>query len=513
VAVAALVLMLLWGPGDVATPDSATYIDGARHLARGEGWTTCRTELTSHRPGPIRAWPPGFSALMVPGIWLGLSPLHSARVVLTLSFVAAAVLVFVLARRVSGPRLAFLPFVAVGMFALQPSQLYVVNHVHSDVAFVPTVLLSVYFALRIAVRRAPGRPLQIALGAALAGMVLVRSAGLLMAAGILVGLFVSMRASSLAERARSLLPVVLTFGLLFAPWMVRNQLVGATPVGRVGLKLTNPLEHMGRAASGLVAWASDAAGALGSWHLLAGLYVWAATILVLVVVSMAVRHGLWRSRAVRLLGSVFVVYALLMIVTATLHPFNPLGDARFWAASWPLGGLVVLSLVRRMRLRLVWLHRAVAVAMALTSAIYLVSFLGELPRAGRESGLLRREVRVLAKLVPPKGQCRLLVNDARPLLVHRELGPTSRLPASREEFEAVLAAHPRLCVAVIGKAASAKAGVRPRRPGKKAFRGVSLVQSLVQSGRLKPMVERPNLRLYEAVAEPSAQRISARAAP
>jgi hypothetical protein len=341
--------------------------------------------------------------------------------------------------------------------------------------------------------------------------VLVRNAGLLMTAGILVGLLVSMRASSLVERARALLPVVLGLGLLFAPWMIRNQLVSDTPVGRVGIKLTNPLTHAGRAASGVMAWASDAAGAFGTWHLLAGLYLWAATILGLVVLYLAVKKGWWRSRAVRLLGSALVVYLGLMIATAALHPFNSLDGVRFWATSWPLGALVLLSLVRRMRLQLVWLRRTATAAMALTGVLYFASFVRELPGAGRESGLLKREVKALAKLVPPKGQCRLLVNDARPLLVHRELGPTSRLPESREEFEAALAAHPRLCVAVVGKAASARPGTR--RPGKKSFRGVPLVQSLVQSGRLELVTERPGFQLYEPANGPSAQRLSARTEP
>jgi hypothetical protein len=143
--------------------------------------------------------------------------------------------------------------------------------------------------------------------------------------------------------------------------------------------------------------------------------------------------------------------------------------------------------------------------MALTAALFLVSFLQALPRAGRPGGLLRGDLKALAKLVPPPSRCRLLMNDARPLLVHRELGPTSPLPSSRRAFEAALADHQRLCVAVVGKSQWGTPGSRAPRRRHKSYRGVPLVHALVESNRLHPIVELPNLRIYEAVerARPS----------
>jgi hypothetical protein len=498
IALVSAVLVFFWGAGDAANPDSATYIDGARHLARGEGWVTCRTTIESNAPGPIRAWPPGFSALMVPGIWLGLSPLESARVVLAWSFVAASVLVFLLARKVSGPRAALVPFLAVGLFALQPSQLYVVNRVLSDVPFVPSALLCVYLALRVTSLRNPSLWLKVALGAALVGMVLVRNAGLLMAAGIFAGLWLSVRGSSFVERARALLPVAATSALLFAPWMIRNQLVADNALGRAGIKVTEPFGHSVRAARGTVMWLTDAMESFGGFRIAAWLYAAGALALGVALVVTLVRTRLWVLRPLRLLGSVFTVYLCLMIVTATLHPFNDLDQQRFWVASWPLGLLLGLLVLRRARFRHPWLHRAAIGGMVLTLALYSVSFVRMLPKARQASGLLDREIAALAPLMPSKRRCRLVMNDPRPVLVHRELGPTSVLPRTRAAFDAALQTHPRLCVAVFGK----HEGKKSRKSGggrKKRLRGVPLVKALVESKRLELLVERPTLRVYEAV--------------
>lgn len=114
------------------------------------------------------------------------------------------------------------------------------------------------------------------------------------------------------------------------------------------------------------------------------------------------------------------------------------------------------------------------------------------------------------KLLPRRSHCRLLANDARPLLVHRELGPVSNLPVTRAQFDAALAAHPRLCVAVVGKAADLDPGKHARRARKKSHRGIPLLESLVQDGRLELTAERPNFRLYEAVNGPTPLRLSAR---
>jgi hypothetical protein len=499
VAAFATIVAILWNPGNDASPDSATYVDGARHLARGEGFVTCRTSIDSNAAAPIHVWPPGFPLLMVPGILLGQTALQSARVVLTLSFVIAAILVFALARAVSGPRSWFLPLLAVLLFAFQPSQLRVLNRVQSDVPFVPAVLLSVYLALVVSRAQRPKLWRKLALGAVLAGMVLVRNAGLLVAAGIFVGLFVSMRGSSLVRRIRELVPVAATFAALSAPWMIRNKLVAQTPFGRFGISLTDPLDHATNATSGATAWLTDATDLLEASAVLVGLYVAVIVSVGLVVVVVAVRKGWWKSRSIRLIGCVLVVYGLLMVVTATLHPFNALDQVRFWVVTWPLGAVLFLALMRPAKKKLVWLQRTAVAGMALTALLYGIAFAQNVPKARRAGGYLKSDWKALARLIPPVRHCRLLISDARPVLVHRELGPVSPLPTSRAEFDAALEAHPRLCLVLLTRDFPDDLDSARGRQPKVTPRALELVRSLERRKRLELVKRHPDLRVYEAV--------------
>ncbi len=87
-AVAILVLALLVAalvrPGSVASPDSVFYIDGARQLARGEGFSISMIPLErGDEPAtrlPVSVFPPGFSALLAALQVAGCSPTQSGKV-------------------------------------------------------------------------------------------------------------------------------------------------------------------------------------------------------------------------------------------------------------------------------------------------------------------------------------------------------------------------------------------------------------------------------------------------
>jgi hypothetical protein len=330
-------------------------------------------------------------------------------------------------------------------------------------------------------------------------MLLLRNAGLLVAAGIFVGLFVAMRASSLVRRLRELVPVAAAYAVLAAPWTIRNKLVAPTPFGRLGIELTDPLDHTALATSGATAWLTDATDLLEVSVVLVGVY---ATIIVsvgLVVVLVAVRKGWWKSRSIRLIGCVLLVYGLLMIVTATLHPFNRLSQVRFWVVTWPLGAILFLALVRRARRRPVWLYRMASAGMALTALLYVIAFAQSLPRARRAGGYLKSEWKALAKLVPPPRRCRLLISDARPVLLHRELGPASSLPDSRAEFETALEAYPRLCVVLLTRDLPDDLDRARGRTPEVTPRALELVRSLERRKRLELVKRHPDVRVYESV--------------
>jgi hypothetical protein len=493
VALFALLVVLSWGPGDAGSSDSSIYIDGARHIASGDGYVGCRTALDSRKFGPITTFAPGFSALLTPGLWLGMSAVGSARVVLTVSFVVAALLVAAMSRAVYGSRAAWVPMLAVALFVLQPSQLYLVNRVLSDVPFVPLVLGTVYLALLMSRKSRPSWHYKVALGALLAGVALLRNAGLMVVPGILLGVFVSMRGPfSFRRRALQMAPVVATFGVLYAPWLIRNSLVAAKPLGRVALKVTNPVKHTMDAVEGAFAWIPDATQALGQWKLSGA--VWVAPVLALVAVTVwaAGRHGRWKSPAIRLLASVIVGYFLLMVFTATVHPFNPLARVRFWSPVWPLTGLLLLAILRRVR-RPVWLRRAWLGASSVTAVVYGLAFVVSLPAARRPEGLLEPRFAELTRLLPKPGHCRLLASNMTPFLIHRHLGLVSPFPRAVKDWYKALGRRGPICVAVLTQDLERRGDEPPRvsRPVWKELR------KLVKNKTLTETVRHDELRIYE----------------
>lgn len=81
-----LAIAIHWRPGTFGHHDTAYYLDGARNLAKGAGFISAESNVEGQKLA-IANWPPGFSLLMVPGLWLGLSVHESAAFVLGASYV------------------------------------------------------------------------------------------------------------------------------------------------------------------------------------------------------------------------------------------------------------------------------------------------------------------------------------------------------------------------------------------------------------------------------------------
>ena len=61
VALGSAWLALSWEPAGRASPDSAFYLEGARHPAAGQGFTTSRVPVGATERLPITLHPPEFS--------------------------------------------------------------------------------------------------------------------------------------------------------------------------------------------------------------------------------------------------------------------------------------------------------------------------------------------------------------------------------------------------------------------------------------------------------------------
>lgn len=117
----ALAVLLVTRHGIGLSTDSVAYVDGARSMARGDGFTSG----FSGRIGPITHWPPLYSAVLAgPGL-LGVDPLGGARVLASLLFGANVFVAGWLVRRHAST--ALLPATATSVLVLVSADLLEVH--------------------------------------------------------------------------------------------------------------------------------------------------------------------------------------------------------------------------------------------------------------------------------------------------------------------------------------------------------------------------------------------------
>ena len=193
------------------------------------------------------------------------------------------------------------------------------------------------------------------------------------------------------------------------------------------------------------------------------------------------------------------LHFVLIVTAATLHPFDHLNGIRFWVQTWPLAALLFVALLSRARRRHAWLRFAGLGALVLTIALYAVADARFLKRAHRPQGLMRAEWRRAANMIPGPHVCRVMISDARPVLVHRETSPILYLPASREEFEYAARRHQRLCMVILTR--DLPGGARHKQRGKPSIKPAAfqLYQRLLREKRLSLVKDHPSMHIYEVV--------------
>lgn len=162
-------------------PDSIQLVDAARHLLGGQGFSTSIILYPSqlefgHVPAPLTVWPPGLSWLVLLPMKLGLSGEAAAFALCLVGHLATTWLIFVLARRFAGPRIAA---VAAMAWLLHAVALMMVLAMYAEPIFIAFTIAS-YLALIEAGKEAAWstRSLLVA-GAAAACAILMRYSGVL----------------------------------------------------------------------------------------------------------------------------------------------------------------------------------------------------------------------------------------------------------------------------------------------------------------------------------------------
>jgi hypothetical protein len=478
-------LAWIWVPGQKAAGDSVYYIEGARHLAAGDGYVTGRLDPGDPaRWRPIARFPPGFSLLQVPGIRLGLSPPESAAWVLALSAVALALASFGLLRSAgAGPWSVALP--GAWLAVANRGALSSLDAVLSDLPFAALASAAVLALVRIERRRAPDPRLYVLLGLLLGAASLVRWAGLYLLAGVLGAVVLSGRAESRlrAGLARAVL-VAGGAGLLIGPWLVRNLLLAGSLAGPQRVETQNGFKLAGAALRGLakLMFPYEAAFAGTPWLGALGYPSFAVAALLFVALLVVGRPA--KLRVARSLLVVAAGYWLLMVASAALGLLYPATSARFWLI---LPGLLIAAsaaIVEQGSLPAAWRGRArIALVAILVLAVFPQVTLTAtgLERADRRRGWLSDSLRDSAPIRFVRALdagCRVLANEQRLVLVYYERAPVYRLPSELDEARRALQGAEPVCLVLITREHAS-------RPDPKLASQRSVASALEREGRIR----------------------------
>lgn len=463
-------------PGSYAWPDSGIYVDGARHLAAGQGFGTSLVSIGKDSPRAVAIFPPGFPALVAVGIRLGLPARESASLVLSIAYAGYTLAAYALVLLAAGRRWWPLA-VGVALFlALQPLVLHAMESVLSDLPFAACATAAAALAVLVASRPRPPRVALAALGAALALAVFVRWAGfftlLATALAVLVG---AGSRWTRAERVHRLAWIAVGPLLLLGAMCLRNLVTTGTLLGHRVFALAALLETLGAAGQGL------GAGFTGVWPG-AGR---ALAALVLLGVLAAAFGGLApaQRRAVRVLAVSAAVYTALVIGIALIQPFDALWYPRFWLPIWPIVGALLAATAAGIR-RPSFAAPVVAVLLLCLAGLgagYALAFHGA-PPATRPRNVFGNPA--VAGSVPVlwarerQSACRVLSNAPRALLAHGAFDAIHTLPTSLEAMAPLLeAGDEAFCIAWFSERGSPS--VEERRRDHR-----TLLSTLAQRGRI-----------------------------
>ncbi|HKU43727.1 MAG TPA: hypothetical protein VJR89_36460 [Polyangiales bacterium] len=483
----------LWGPGQDGAFDSAFYVDGARHLAQGDGYVSALTEPDRSGFAPITRWAPGFSLLMAGAIAIGTPAIEAASWVLTASYAAACTLVGAIGFRVLGRRNWFGCLLAVVAFATLPATLRALDALLSDLPFATFALLALLLSIALARSREPSWTLRIGLGVCFGLIFLLRYAAALFLPSLVLATLWTMRARSRSFwlACWQLTPSCAVFALTVGAWIARNEVYGPEPFGQRASATSVLSEELSRAWFGAFSWLQqlDDPAHLGASSAAVRWLPWIALLSAFTLALLA-----WRpvKRSLILLCLPALGYFAAMVCAATRVHFDPIDHPRFWVATWPLCFLAVLVLALRPRRSwLTPLKLTAASLLALLVVVFAPEAVRQLDGAQIPRGLLSARWREASTVLPDPETCRLFVMDARPFMLHRELGPTSGIPLARAEFDAVAPQHAALCLATVTKRLKLSTSAERRRPQQAA-----VVDALVAESRVVKIAERAGVTVY-----------------
>lgn len=440
VVLTACVLGRAWHAGQHGTPDSATYLNAAAHLAAGDGYVTSRIPLGASGPAPVTVFAPGFSSLVALGMLIGLSARGAAELTLWISYVGFAALSFWILARCSNLLVAFVG--TLGML-FHPAVLRGLDAVLSDLPAAVAGLTAVALVLQ---GREPSLGRRVALGLTLSACFLLRWASIVQILAVgLAALCVWWPGKAIGARVLLLVSTAIGVAVPSLAALLRNQWTAGQLMGQRRVSWSSPWHHL-QAASGALRELVGPPAAWNGWAQLAWTVV--ASLAILAHLRFAQRQHRWRSRAVLIVAA---TYGLGLVVLASAHGFDPLDRTRFWLFVPPLllGGL--LPSVRsegRPTLGPRLLVPLTVVVLGSSAFSSMRGTLDAIPRADRLSGSLVPPSNVLREALSrhDAGSCFLASNEERFVLPHSGTRLVARLPTDAEDIRRFVTTRMPLCV-------------------------------------------------------------------
>ena len=487
-------LAYAWYPGQDGFFDSAFYLDGARHLAAGDGYVSAVTDADRSDYAPVTRWAPGFpafTALLMRSF--DVPALQAASVVLGLAYVGLVVASVVLASAVFGPNSRALSLLCALLVACNSGVMATLDSLLSDLPFGALAVVNTALALKLARTAQWHWGVVLLFAALLAGMFFVRYAGALYIPGVLAALALSMRLHrrSLRQIAWNLGRVVVLLSAFVGVWIARNLQVASLPFGSRIASSEHWHEHARRALHGFFAWwfsLQELARSVGAERWLLGLTLATAVACVLLLLQRSVH--MWEGLLFTLLPA--LSYAGLMIAAASRVKLDSIEHVRFWVPVWPLTFVAVSCIAAHAAAR--W-HRASSAVVIASLLIFLwteVTWLRDaLPAANQQRGLLTDTWQAAAATLPEPAECRLYATDVRPLMLHRSLGPASEIPGDVSAFNLAASKHERVCLAVFSKRLRVSTTAERRRQEQN-----KVVSELQREGRLERVSASAGVAIY-----------------
>jgi hypothetical protein len=452
--IGAIAFATAFHPADRATPDTAFYIDGARHIAAGAGFSSAMAKYDEAAPVPMSKFGPGFSALMAPGLLAGLSERKSAALVLGASYSVYALAVFLLFVTAAGRGIWPIAVLATALVLVGRGSLLALDSILSDLPGTALALTGIGLATRLVSEPVPSRKTALAAGAFFALAVLVRWSGLLLLVAVGTGIWVALRSRvALGQRVRLLGWVAIAPVVSIGPWLIRNLALTGTLLGRTGNRPTDPVFLATSALEGVLTDVLDSRVLLGPDSAMETLYTGLVCAAAACGFFTLLRTRAWQHPGVALLLTTQIGYTALLLVTASLRSVDPLFNPRFWLPVWPMVWAVALALLGRVvaprALRRTF-GVSVAIPALLTLGVLGYQVAGSMHSADEGRGYFdeawQRTADRVGAVLDERSDCSIVSNDPRALLIHHSYTRVVVLPDDTEKLLTLLEKEGTTCI-------------------------------------------------------------------